>query len=202
MGIRIGCIGMATGKSKGSGGAVSAIGVQYGIGPSGPSGPQPGDGGGPLLASRRSASCETSAGCGPILNIELRECLSMGRHCPTALFCAGSIAQRLAGRSLGAAEACSSRSAGPLRACPPQAATRFKMLNRDIFNSSFFIFNCARMGAAARSRPRAEGCSYPSQARPLGCGLVLSKIDLVRGRLAGCSPKRKYAKRVQRPISF
>ncbi len=25
---------------------------------------------------------------------------------------------------------------------------------------------------AARSRPRAEGCSYPSQARPLGCGLV------------------------------
>ncbi len=41
-----------------------------------------------------------------------------------AFFCAESVAQRPAGRSLGAAEARNSRPAGPLRARPPQAAAR------------------------------------------------------------------------------
>ena len=37
----------------------------------------------------------------------------------------------------------------------------------------FFIFLiCVRTGAVARSRPRAEGCSFASQAHPLGCRLV------------------------------
>ena len=52
------------------------------------------------------------------------------------------------------------------------------------------------MGAAARSRPLAEGCSSTSQARPLGCGLILNKIDLVRGRRAAASPQRWPAARV------
>ena len=112
----------------------------------------------------------TPPGCDPISNIELRECLSMGRHCPTALFCAGSIAQRLAGRSLGAAEARSSRPAGSLRACPPQAATRFKMLNRDIFNSSFLIApEWAQQPAAAPGRRAA-----PIRRRPVRWAAGLS----------------------------
>ena len=53
-------------------------------------------------------------------------------------------------------------------------------------------------GAAARSRPpSAEGCSSTSQAHPLGCGLVLSKIDLVRGRRAAASARLRPAIRIR-----
>jgi len=44
-------------------------------------------------------------------------------------FCMEAIAKRSAGRSLPAAEARSSRPAGPRRACPPQAAARIRALH-------------------------------------------------------------------------
>ena len=34
-------------------------------------------------------------------------------------------------------------------------------------------------GPAARSRPRAEGCSLTSQAHPLGCGLASGGINTI-----------------------
>ena len=49
---------------------------------------------------------------------------SQARPLGCGLFCKEAIAQRLAGRSLGAAKARSSRPAGPLRAVPLQAAAR------------------------------------------------------------------------------
>ena len=49
---------------------------------------------------------------------------------------------------------------------------------------------------AARSRPRAEGCSLWSQARPLGCGLAAGCNRSVRTERAGASRRRRPASRV------
>ncbi len=49
---------------------------------------------------------------------------------------------------------------------------------------------------AARSRPRAEGCAFTSQARPLGCGLVPNENRCRRHRRAAASRRRRPATRV------
>ena len=58
--------------------------------------------------------------------------------------------------------------AGPLRACPPQAAARVVILNlrlngrrgpQPLFIGRYFAQRSVAMRPAARSRPRAEGCS-------------------------------------------
>ena len=91
-----------------------------------------------------------------------------------------SIPQGSAGRSLRPAEARSSRPAGPLRARPPQAASRV------CCDNLCAVCGIGPSGPAARSRPLAEGCSSTSQARPLGCELAL-RLKSTSKRSAGRS---------------
>jgi len=45
-----------------------------------------------------------------------------------------------------------------------------------------FAANSIAQRSAARSRPRAEGCSSTSQARPLGCEAASDDLDAIRLR--------------------
>ena len=145
---------------------------------------------GPAARSRSRAEGCNSRLAGPLVQAHPLGCGSAsqagampsgigGPHLP--MLCAVySTSKRSAGRSLRPAEARSSRPAGPLRARPPQAASRV------CCDNLCAVCGIGPSGPAARSRPLAEGCSSTSQARPLGCELAL-RLKSTSKRSAGRS---------------
>ena len=143
--------------------------------------PQPPPGGGLQFASRRSARASPSA--------RLRA------------FCGESIAvrppQAAARRSFFTfnssffIHARNGRSGPQLRPAKARCSRPLVRALRKLQPDFSFFIAASQEVAAARSRPRAEGCSSTSQARPLGCGQPPSWNRSVRAmRSAGCVPRQ------------